>query len=120
MIRDTIKNHTCNLDDKFCDTDDLKHSWYETKIPDELVGIFSTLFKIPKMSILRHYYENDDDLDNSDATDNNYDSIPFKIAKIGSVFQILYYNVNNGRNSPPPSPVPRPPPPSFNECNRNL
>ena len=30
-------------------------------------------------------------------SDNNYDSIPFKIAKIGSIFQVLYYNVNNDR-----------------------
>ena len=47
-------NHTFNLDDKFCDADDLKHSWYQTKIPDEIVGFFSTLFKILKMSILRY------------------------------------------------------------------
>ena len=111
MIPDTLKNHTFNLDNKFCDADDLKHSWYQTQIPDDIVGFFSTLFKIPKMPMLRYYYESDDDLDNSDATDNNYDSIPFKIAKIGSMFQILYYNVNNvhEKNSP-----------SFNECNRNL
>ena len=94
-------NHTFNLDDKFCDADDPKHSWYQTKIPGEIVEFFSTLFKIAKMWKLRHYYENDDDLGNSDAADNNYDSIPFEIAKIRSIFQILYYNVNNDRRKTP-------------------
>ena len=40
MIRDTLINHTFNLDDKFCDADDLKHSWYETNILDEIFGFF--------------------------------------------------------------------------------
>ena len=64
-----------------------------------------------KSSVLPHFHENNDDLDQSDITDNSYDSIPFKIAKIGLIFQILHYNVNNGRKKNSPS---------FNECNRNL
>ena len=38
-IRDTLMNHTFNLHDKFCDTDDLKH-FYQTKIPDEILWFF--------------------------------------------------------------------------------
>ena len=49
MIRDTLMNHTFNLDDKFCDADDPKHSWYQAKIPGEIVEFFSTLFKIANM-----------------------------------------------------------------------
>lgn len=55
MMRDTLINHTFKVDDKFYDADELKYSWYQTKIPDEMLGLFCQLYSryfIPS----RQYY----------------------------------------------------------------
>ena len=53
MIQNTLMNHTFNLDDTFCDTDDLKHPWYLIKIPDEILGFLQLYSKYQR----RQYYD---------------------------------------------------------------
>ena len=53
MIQNTLMNHTFNLNEKFCDSDDLKHSWYLTKIPDEILGFLQLYSKYQR----RQYYD---------------------------------------------------------------
>jgi hypothetical protein len=46
IIKKPLKNVTFNLNDKFCDGDELKESWENTPMLDQLLTFFSSLFNI--------------------------------------------------------------------------
>ena len=46
IIRKPLKNVTFNLEDKICDGDELKESWENTPMLDQLLTFFSSLFNI--------------------------------------------------------------------------
>jgi len=46
IIRKPLENVTFNLEDKICDGDELKESWENTPMLDQLLTFFSSLFYI--------------------------------------------------------------------------
>ena len=62
VIRSKLLNVDFGLQDKFCDVEELKHSWRATKIPDELLIFFAELFNIKKTTMLKEYYNRNDEI----------------------------------------------------------
>ena len=93
-IHTALKQVDFKLQDRFCDAEELKQSWLNTKIPDELLTFFSELFDIKKTKLIEEYHNEtvSDDVKN----DAKNDQFPRKYSKIGSSFQILYYDLHNG------------------------
>ena len=87
------------LENKFADAEELKYSWKSTRMPDEILLFFSTLFNIKKTELIKQYYSEDDVERESD--DELTDKISFKSAKIGSLFQIIHYTLHNGNKTTP-------------------
>ena len=74
IMRMALNNITFNLDDKFCDGDEMKESWENTQMPDQL--FFSPLFNIHRSCLLKfkmiNILEDDDALkaENYDARED--------------------------------------------------
>ena len=92
MVLNQLLNIDFGLQDKFCDAKELKLAWRTTKIPDELLVFFSEFFNINKTTLLKDYYNEDDEIDKTQIDEN--DSL--KSMKIGSPFQIMFYNLHSG------------------------
>ena len=97
IIRDKLLNIDFGLQDKFCDAEELKLAWRTTKIPDELLVFFSEPFNINKITLLKDYYNEDDEIDKTQIDEK--DSL--KSMKIGSLFQIMFYNLRSGNKRTP-------------------
>ena len=89
-IRTALKQVDFKLQDRFSDAEELKQSWLNTKIPDELLTFFSELFDIKKTKLIEEYHNE------TVSDDAKNDQFPRKYSKIGSSFQILYYDLHNG------------------------
>ena len=73
-----------------------------TKVPDEFLTFFSELFNIKKTALLKNYYENIDEQEAEEKPENEYDErAASKSAKLGSIFQIKYYNLHSGTKKTP-------------------
>ena len=48
MISDAFDKDDFKLDDKFCDASEIRDSWENTHMPDELLSFYSALFKIKR------------------------------------------------------------------------
>ena len=98
-IRTALKQVDCKLQDRFCDAEELKRSWLNTKMPDELLTFFSELFHIKKTKLIEEYHNEivSDDVKN----DGKNDQFPGKYPKIGSLVQITYYDLHSGYKKTP-------------------
>ena len=76
------------LQNKFCDAEELKLAWRTTKIPEEILAFFSELFNTKKTMLLKGYYNEDDEIDKTETDENDV----LKSMKIGALFQIMFYN----------------------------
>lgn len=87
-FRDSLKDYSFDLDDKFCDENDIKTSWENSKIPQPFLRFLSKLFnfeaKILAQSELINVFHED-----SKKKQN------LKLLKIKSLFQNLYFLFNN-------------------------
>ena len=72
------------LKNKFCDAEELKNSWNNTHMPQELVYFLSHLFNIPQ-SYLCNYQVNAYNIEDDDGIDLT----KRKVMKIKSLYQIL-------------------------------
>ena len=95
-IRDKLLNVDFGLQDKLCDPEELKLAWGMTKIPDELLALFLELFSIKTM-LLKDYCNEDDEIGKTETDENDV----LKSMKIGSLFQIMFYNLRNGIKGTP-------------------
>ena len=94
------------LDDSFCDAQQLKQSWRETKIPSSLVTFFSALFNISSTKLMKSETSpeiDNDILDNPEDEDEDDTEISDSLlmTKAKSLFQILHYHVSGGRQKTP-------------------
>ena len=92
-IRKSLNESTFSLKNKFCDAEELKNSWNNVRMPNELIYFFSHLFNIPQ-SYLCNYQVNAYDMEDDDDVP---DVIKRKVMKIKSPYQILYYNLHSGK-----------------------
>ena len=97
-----LKQVGFKVQDRFCNAEELKQS-------DELLTFFSKLCDIKKTKLIEDYHNKtvSDDVKNN-AKNNQF---PGKYLKIGSLFQIMYYNLHNGKKKNVTL---------QNECMRNL
>ena len=100
-----------NLQDKFCDVEELRNSWEPFCTPDELITLFGTLFNINYATLTPNFpksnnLEDDDDVEEMLLNDTNNEPgielvnnnhIKIKI----SLIQIMHYNINHGRKKTP-------------------
>ena len=98
-IRTALKQVDFKLQDRFCDAEELKQSWLNTKIPDELLTFFSELFDIKKTKLIEEYHN--ETVSDDAKNDVKNDQFPGKYPKIGSLFQIMYYDLHNGYKKTP-------------------
>ena len=111
-IRNVLKDIEFSLQDKFCDAEELKISWENATIPDELATFFSSLFNISRGKLM-HKFDIDSvdeclDVDTGDNYSDDSDDLlcdntkcdtlsDTKMAKVKSLYQVLYYLVHNGK-----------------------
>lgn len=104
-IKECCKNVDFNLEDKFCDVLDLKKSWIETKIPPPILIFLSALLGFQEQHFLdRENFDNPFDFDEDDDDDLNSSKRKITVKKylrINSLFQTIYYIVNNGTKKTP-------------------
>ena len=104
-IRDVFLAMDFNLQDKCCDAQDLRNSWEQFCIPDELITFFGTLFNINygtlKPNFLKsNILEDDDDVEEMFLNDTNNEPDIEQVnnnhikIKILSLIQIMHYNIN--------------------------
>ena len=95
ILKQSLKDVKYDLQDKFCDENDLKHSWKNINIPEPFLLFFSRLFDIDK-----------DDLSNNridfDFTDSSFKiSNEVKLLRIKSLFQVMYHIRYKGTKKTP-------------------
>ena len=101
-IREALLKVDFGLEDKFCDAEELRHSWCTTRMLDELISFFSVMFNIKKTTLLKLYHNGDNSEDIPTVEQEMEDEkLSTKATKIGSLFQIMIYNIHNGRQRTP-------------------
>ena len=94
LLRQCIMKHDFGLDDKFCDSTDLEDAYNAIVLPDQVGQFFSGLVDV------------DIDCDNGEGgetilEDSDINSETAKHDKILSVFQVIFFVLNNGRKRTP-------------------
>ena len=108
FLRGKLKEMSFGLEDSFCDANDLKASVRNTRMPESVMEFLGALLNISKADFVRfqkrvadeelpEYNDDDDDVED----DNTNRRIPKKILKANSLFQIMFYIVNNGNKKCP-------------------
>ena len=94
LLRECILKQDFELNNKFCDASELEKAYKDIVIPKEVEYFFSALFDF---DIKR----NDVDEDQLGDTDTDRNFRAAKLKKILSVYQIVFYILNNGRKRTP-------------------
>ena len=111
-IRQGFSSMNFNINNKFCDAEELAETWDNFNIPDEIIAFFSTLFNVNAASLKQNFplqQCEDDNNDfngineNGDNDDTTTASCKKKILtnKIKSVIQIIFYVLNQGKQKTP-------------------
>ena len=111
LLRERLKEVVFDLDDKFCDQDDLSNALFATRIPETVLTFLCSLLNLKKADFLckkltssdEHSDSSDSDRDESlDSDDTNSPKkIPSKILRAHSLYQKMAYIVNNGKKLTP-------------------
>ena len=89
QLRRCILEKDLKLDNKFCDASELEKAYKDIVIPKLVADFFSALFDI---DIKCNDIDSEDQLENTEMN-----SETAKLKKILSVYQIIFYILNNGR-----------------------
>ena len=105
-LRKLLLSFDFELNDKFCDAEELKKAWENKSMPDEFLTFFAKLFNIKKTSLIPDTERDPEFSYNSDEEDDDKNikqakSEQLKILKIKYLFQIVYYNLHHRRQSTP-------------------
>lgn len=91
LLREALQKVDFGLNDKFCDAQDLRNSWMESKVSEVSVIFFSTLFNIyPNTSEEHEGLENEHE---ESEIGKHYQQWKLKSQ---TLLQILYYNTFRG------------------------
>lgn len=87
MLKDSLGKEDFNLEDKFCDENELRQSWNNINIPEDLLKFFCRLF-----NILPSQFSNEALNDN---TMNSFEEgiLSSKILKMKSLYQIIFFMI---------------------------
>ena len=111
-IRQALLHFDFDLQIKFCDTLDLKESWNDMKILDDILTFLCSLVNCnlndlakQRQSICDDFSDEDDDDDDNSGGESNTNNESYaqvsKWREIKSLFQILYFTVHNGKRRSP-------------------
>ena len=100
-IRECLLKYDFDLQDRFCDMNDLKTAWENTKIPEPLLNFFSTLYDFDAGSFdsSRKIVGLGGDVEETSEIRGGVSSSTCR--KMLVLFQIMYYNLHNGRKKTP-------------------
>lgn len=115
ILREALQKVDFKLTDRFCDGSELRESWEQTHMPDQLLTFFSALFGIGRSEMLNIEMLNmdvgdcDDDKTESDdeasLDDNNYEEEQWAVTnqyrQLNCLFQIMYYQLFHGTKKTP-------------------
>ena len=97
QIRKSLLDVDFNLNDRFCDAADLEESLNAISIPDPLLNFFAVLFNFDKNGFKASSDEKEEEYDVLGSLDLSVS----RRRKLQSLFQIMYFNVHNGRKRTP-------------------
>ena len=104
-LRHAILEKPFDLDDKFCDADDLETSWKKTNISVTFTTFFSALFNIKRSLMLAGPVFNETFLQSPDFVEDDIDTERknenIKFTKLISLYQIMFY-IFHGRKKKNP------------------
>jgi hypothetical protein len=111
LIREKLRTVDFGLDDSFCDEADL-HDAMKTKLPEEVITFLANLLNIPKSKFMSETEncgstsgseEEDEEngINNDDLLVGSSSIYNKKLLKANSLFQTMYYMINNGRKKSP-------------------
>ena len=87
-IREILLKENDPLEETFCDANDISDTWYHKKIPEVILEFLCVLLNVDH----KGFY--------NDVESNPKISIP-KQRKIIALYQIIFYDVNNGKKKTP-------------------
>ena len=93
-IREAFLARDFNLQDTFCDVEDLRDSWKQFCIPDELITFFGTLFNINYVILKPNFpkaYNLEDDGDAEQMFSNDIDDNLKMNKLIETISKLKYY-----------------------------
>ena len=92
-IQKFFNKPTFNLQNKFCDAEELKNSWINVHKSHEHIHFVGHLNDIPQ-SYYHNYQLNSNDIEDDD---NESDFTIRRVMKIKSLYRNLYYNLYDGK-----------------------
>lgn len=108
ILRESLEKVNFNLDDSFCDGNELKDSWENTPIPDQLMTFFSALFGIKRSRLINNEMlnvPNDDhdcDTESEDQVDADEEwAVKNQHNQLNCLFQIIYNQLHHGSKRTP-------------------
>ena len=100
-IRKCLLEADFDLEDKYFDAQELNHSWKGMVLPAGLGAFFSVLYNVNQTKLLAETITNCDDSTEKESEVNDSVTEDRKITKLKALYQIMYYNVHNGRRRTP-------------------
>ena len=100
-IRKCLLEAEFDLKDKYCDAQELNHSWKDMVLPAGLGAFFSVLYNVNQTKLLAETITNCDDSTEKESEVNDSVAEDRKITKLKALYQIMYYKVYNGRRRTP-------------------
>ena len=95
ILKDSLKEVTFDLKDRFCDENDLRSAWQNVNISRPFLTFFAQLFNVQQSDISD--YQNNTIFGN----DENLQKLKcLKLLRIQTLFQTLYYTFSNGNKEP--------------------
>ena len=70
ILQQSLFSVDFGLKDKFCDAEELKYGWRNTKVTDEFLTFFSELFNIKKAALSKNYCEYIDEREAEEKPEN--------------------------------------------------
>lgn len=107
QIKQSLQEVDFDLQDRFCDANDLERSWYDMDIPEPLLRFFSVLFNFDvdayRNTCLRglDIIGDDNEVNQDDDVESKAQVSESRCRQIQALFQIMYYNLHCGRKRTP-------------------
>ena len=111
VLRSKLRDMSFGLDDSFCDAEDLRASLRDTRMPESLIEFLGAFLNISKADFQNQIetdnpFQSEEDYNEDNAHDDNStlsesSTIPNKLLKASSLFQCMFYMVNNGMKKCP-------------------
>ena len=100
-IRKCLLEADVGLEDKYCDAQELNHSWKDMVLPARLVAFYSVLYNVKQIKLLAETTTNCHDSSEVKSEVNESVTEGREITKVKALYQIMYYNIHNGRRRTP-------------------